>query len=150
MRFYRDQVPSLDDRSTVIVTVTVGAILGVVVAISSVGAGAIGVIALIILYPRLPMARIVGSDIAHAVPLTLIAGAGHWIIGTIDWHIFSSLLAGSLPGIILGSYLAFRIPELALRLLLAATLMAVASKLLYDHLEISSSMFTSFTRQAPH
>jgi uncharacterized membrane protein YfcA len=150
VRFYRNQVPSLDDRSTAIVTVTVGAILGVVVAISSVGAGAIGVIALIILYPRLPMARIVGSDIAHAVPLTLIAGAGHWIIGTIDWHIFSSLLAGSLPGIILGSYLAFRIPEPALRQLLAATLMVVASKLLYDHLEISSSMFTAFTRQAPH
>ncbi len=150
VRFYRNQVPSLDDRSTAIVTVTVGAILGVVVAISSVGAGAIGVIALIILYPRLPMARIVGSDIAHAVPLTLIAGAGHWIIGTIDWHIFSSLLAGSLPGIILGSYLAFRVPEPALRLLLAATLMVVASKLLYDHLETSSSMFTAFTRQAPH
>jgi uncharacterized membrane protein YfcA len=149
VRFYRNQVPSLDDRSTVIVTVTVGAILGVVVAISSVGAGAIGVIALIILYPRLPMARIVGSDIAHAVPLTLIAGAGHWIIGTIDWHIFSLLLAGSLPGIILGSYLAFRVPEPTLRVLLAASLMVVASKLLYDHLETSSSMFTAFTRQAP-
>jgi uncharacterized membrane protein YfcA len=130
--------------------VIVGAILGMLVAVSSVGAGAIGVVGLIILYPRLPMARIIGSDIAHAVPLTLIAGVGHWMIGTIDWHIFGSLLVGSLPGIILGSYIVIRVPESALRLLLAATLIVVAGKLLYDHVERSSSMFTAFTRQAPH
>jgi len=130
--------------------VIVGAILGMLVAISSVGAGAIGVIALIILYPQLPMARIVGSDIAHAVPLTLIAGVGHWMIGTIDRHIFSSLLAGSLPGIVLGSYFAIRVPEPTLRLLLAVTLIVVAGKLLYDHVESSSSILTAFTRHAPH
>jgi uncharacterized membrane protein YfcA len=102
-------------------------------------------------YPQLPMARIFGSDIAHAVPLTFIAGLGHWMIGTIDWHIFGSLLAGSLPGIIiLGSHIAVRVPESALRLLLAATLIIVAGKLLYDHVELSSSPFTAFTRQAPH
>jgi len=150
VRFYRSRFPTLDNRSTAVVTVIVGAILGVLVAISSVGAGAVGVIALIILYPQLPMARIVGSDIAHAVPLTLIAGVGHWMIGTIDWHIFSSLLAGSLPGIILGSYLAIRVPEPALRLLLAATLIVVAGKLIYDHVESSSLMLTAFTRRAPH
>ncbi len=122
----RSRFAVLDIRNTAIVTVTVGAILGVLVSISSVGAGAVGITALIILYPQLPMARIIGSDIAHAVPLTLIAGVGHWIIGTVDWHIIGSLLAGSLPGIILGSYLTVRVPEPALRVLLAATLILVA------------------------
>jgi uncharacterized membrane protein YfcA len=150
VRFHRSRFQTLDARHTAIVTVIVGAILGMLVAVSSVGAGAIGVIGLIILYPRLPMARIIGSDIAHAVPLTLIAGVGHWMIGTIDWHIFGSLLAGSLPGIILGSYIAIHVPESALRLLLAATLIVVAGKLLYDHVERSSSTFTVFTQHAPN
>jgi uncharacterized membrane protein YfcA len=150
VRFYRSRFPVLDIRNTAIVTVTVGAILGVLVSISSVGAGAVGITALIILYPQLPMARIIGSDIAHAVPLTLIAGVGHWIIGTVDWHIIGSLLAGSLPGIILGSYLTVRVPEPALRVLLAATLILVAGKLAYDHIESSSSLLTAFTRSAPH
>jgi hypothetical protein len=96
------------------------------------------------LYPKLPMARIVGSDIAHAVPLTLVAGTGHWIIGTVDWHIMGLLLAGSVPGIVLGSYLAVRVPESALRLLLATTLIIVAGKLLYDHLESNSLMLRAF------
>ena len=150
VRFYRSRFPTLDDRSTAVVTVVVGAILGLLVAISSVGAGAVGVIALIILYPQQPLAKIVESDIAHAVPLTLISGVGHWMIGTIDWHIFSSLLAGSLPGIVLGSYFAIRVPEAALRLLPAVTLIVVAGKLFYDHVESSSSMLTAFTRRAPH
>lgn len=148
--FYRSRFQALDIRNTALVTLIVGAVLGVLVAISSVGAGAIGVVALIILYPRLPMARIVGSDIAHAVPLTLIAGIGHWAIGTIDWHIFGSLLAGSLPGIVLGSYFALRVPEPALRLLLAAILIVVAGKLLYDQAERSSLTLTAFTWHAPH
>ena len=150
VRFYRSQFPMLDVRNTAIVTVIVGAILGVLVAISSVGAGAVGVIALILLYPQLPMAKIVGSDIAHAVPLTLIAGVGHWMIGTVDWHIIGSLLAGSLPGIALGSYLAVRVPESTLRVVLAATLIFVAGKLAFDHIERSSSLLTAFTRRAPH
>jgi uncharacterized protein len=150
VRFHRSRFQTLDTRRTAIVTVIVGAILGMLVAVSSVGAGAIGVIGLIILYPRLPMARIIGSDIAHAVPLTLIAGVGHWMIGTIDWHIFGSLLVGSLPGIILGSYIAIHVPESALRLLLAATLIVVAGKLLYDHVERGSSALTAFTLHAPH
>ena len=137
-------------RHTAIITVIVGAILGMLVAVSSVGAGAMGVIGLIILYPQLPMARIIGTDIAHAVPLTFIAGIGHWMIGTIDWHIFGSLLAGSLPGIILGSYMAIRVPETALRLLLAGTLIVVAGKLLYGHVQLSSSTLTAFTRHAPN
>jgi uncharacterized membrane protein YfcA len=110
-------------------TVLVGAMLGVLVSISSVGAGAVGVTALLLLYPKLPMARIVGSDIAHAVPLTLVAGIGHWAMGAIDWHLMAVLLIGSLPGIVIGSYFATRVPETALRLLLAITLIAVAGKL---------------------
>ena len=126
----------LDDRRTAIVTVIVGVILGALVTLSSVGAGAIGVCALVILYPQLPMGQIVGSDIAHAVPLTLVAGAGHWMIGTVDPHIIVALLVGSLPGIILGSYFALRVAEPVLRLLLAATL---------SSLPVSSSTITSKT-----
>jgi uncharacterized membrane protein YfcA len=123
------RIDRLDARSIARATVLVGALLGVLVSISSVGAGAVGVTALLLLYPQLPMARIVGSDIAHAVPLTLIAGMGHWAMGAIDWHLMCVLLAGSLPGIVIGSYFANRVPELALRLLLAVTLIAVAGKL---------------------
>ena len=84
-------------------TVVLGAVLGVAVSISSVGAGAIGVTVLMMLYPRLPLVRIVGSDIAHAVPLTLIAGVGHWIIGDVDGVLLGNLLIGSIPGVIIGS-----------------------------------------------
>jgi uncharacterized membrane protein YfcA len=111
-------------------TILTGFLLGVMVTISSVGAGALGVTALIFLYPRLPMVRIVGSDIAHAVPLTLVAGAGHFLLGGINWMLFGSLLVGSIPGIIIGSYVATRVPETVLRLLLAAVLAVVATRLL--------------------
>ncbi len=145
---WRTHFAELDARSTALVTVLVGAVLGALVSISSVGAGAIGVMALVILYPKLSMVRIVGSDIAHAVPLTLIAGVGHWVIGTVDWHIVGILLAGSLPGILAGSYIAVRIPESALRLVLAATLLLVAGKLASDHLHEAAAITTAFTRRA--
>ena len=90
------------------------------------------------------------AHIAHAVPLTLVAGAGHWMIGTVDPHIIVALLVGSLPGIILGSYFAVRVAEPALRLLLAATLIVVAGKLLYDHFENTLSLITAFARRSPH
>src|ERR1041385_3481502 len=93
-------------RRPALVTVLVGATLGVLVTISSVGAGAIGVVALLMLYPQMPMARVVGSDIAHAVPLTLIAGLGHWGMGAVDWHIIGSLLVGWLPGVFFGRFFA--------------------------------------------
>ena len=125
----RELIAQFDERSIARATVVVGVVLGVLVSISSVGAGAVGVTALLVLYPRLPMARIVGSDIAHAVPLTLVAGMGHWAMGAIDWHLMGVLLLGSLPGIVIGSYFATRVPETALRLLLAVTLIAVAGKL---------------------
>ncbi len=97
--------------------------------ISSVGAGALGVTALLLLYPRLPMAIIVGSDIAHAVPLTLVAGVGHWFLGSVDWPLLTSLLTGSVPGIILGSYLSAHVPDAVLRPILATTLMVVGGRL---------------------
>lgn len=145
---YRTRVAELDPKRTGVTTVLVGALLGILVTISSVGAGAIGVIALVLLYPQMPMARIVGSDIAHAVPLTLIAGLGHWMMGSVDWQIIASLLAGSLPGIFVGSYFAIRIPERALKLVLATTLFVVASRIAYDHATAASSLFTAFTRRA--
>jgi uncharacterized membrane protein YfcA len=103
--------------------------LGVLITLSSVGAGAIGVTVLIFLYPKMPVARIVGSDIAHAVPLTLIAGAGHFALGTVNLALLGSLLTGSIPGIIIGSQLTARIPERILRPILAGTLLLVGSKL---------------------
>jgi uncharacterized membrane protein YfcA len=121
----------LPDNRVAVLTVLIGALLGVLVTISSVGAGAIGVTALLLLYPRTPMARIVGSDIAHAVPLTLVAGAGHWWIGSVDWPLLGNLLAGSIPGIIIGSYLAARVPEIVLRPVLAATLVVVGGRLVF-------------------
>ena len=147
---YRARVSELDSRRTLIATVLFGALLGVLVTISSVGAGAIGVVVLIMLYPQMPMARIVGSDIAHAVPLTLIAGLGHWSMGAVDWGIMGSLLAGSLPGIFIGSYFAIRIPERALRVVLATTLLVVASRLAYEHATAASSILTAFTRRVPN
>lgn len=110
-------------------TIAMGALLAALVSLSSVGAGALGVTALMLLYPRLPLSRIVGSDIAHAVPLTLIAGMGHWYFGLTDLTILGSLLAGSIPGIILGSYAAPRIPDRALQYALAGTLLIAGTRL---------------------
>jgi len=125
----RTRMERVDDATIARATVLVGIVLGVIVSISSVGAGAVGVTALLLLYPQLPMSRIVGSDIAHAVPLTLIAGMGHWAMGAIDWQLMGVLLIGSLPGIAIGSYFAVRVPETALRLLLAGILVVVAGRL---------------------
>lgn len=110
-------------------TVAFGALLGILVSISSVGAGAIGVTVLLMLYPLLPTSRIVGSDIVHAVPLTFVAGVGYWMIGEVDWALLLSLLAGSIPGVVLGSAASPRIPDSILRPMLAAVLMLVGLKL---------------------
>ena len=104
--------------------------LGVLVSVTSVGAGALGTTALLILYPRLPVARIAASDIAHAVPLTLIAGIGHWLIGSVNFGLMFALLAGSIPGIIVGSLLGGRASDAILRPVLAITLLIVAVRLL--------------------
>ena len=146
----RWRMERLDDRTIARATVLVGAALGVLVSISSVGAGAVGVTALLLLYPHLPMSRIVGSDIAHAVPLTLIAGIGHWALGAIDWHLMAVLLMGSLPGIVIGSYFATRVPETALRLLLAVTLILVASKLVSSEWPWTDSLVGAVAQSTRH
>ena len=112
------------------VTIAVGALLGVLVTVSSVGAGALGVAVLFYLYPRLPTLRIIGSDVAHAVPLTLVAGIGHWFLGSIDWTLLGSLLLGSLPGIWLGSHASAKVPDRFLRPLLATMLVLIGGKLI--------------------
>ncbi len=121
----------LTDWHRTLLTIVLGVFLGVLVSISSVGAGAIGVTVLIALYPTMRLARIVGSDIVHAVPLTLVAGIGHWFLGSIDWALLVSLLIGSLPGITIGSLLAARVPDRILRPLLAGTLAVVGVKLAF-------------------
>jgi uncharacterized protein len=146
---YAPRLNPLADRQIAAITVGVGAVIGMLVSISSVGAGAIGVTALVLLYPKLPAARIVGSDIAHAVPLTLAAGVGHWFLGSIDFAVFTSLIIGSVPGVLIGSYAAVRVPDRALRLVLAVTLLAVAAKLSFGLAQPPSDVVAVKT-SAPH
>jgi uncharacterized membrane protein YfcA len=146
---YAPSMGALPPNRIAVLTVIVGGILGVLVSISSVGAGAIGVTALVLLYPKLPTARIVGSDIVHAVPLTLVAGIGHWFLGSIDWQVFAALILGSVPGILIGSYAAARVPETALRVVLALTLLAVAAKLSFGLIPSSTNVVAVQT-SAPH
>jgi hypothetical protein len=111
-------------------TTSIGAVIGTLVTLTSVGAGVIGVVALFFLYPLLPTRQIVGSDIAHAVPLTLVAGLGHVSLGNVNWSMLGMLLIGSLPAIHLGAAVAHRLPERALRIALATMLIGIGSKLL--------------------
>ena len=110
--------------------VVFGAIIGTLVTLTSVGAGAIGVTVLMILYPMLPLPRIVAADIAYAVPLTLVAGIGHASLGSVDWTMLAYLLAGSLPGIWVGSHLMFKTPERVIRSLLSVLLAYAGLKLI--------------------
>lgn len=129
LRVLKDHVRPEGPRHAASYTVITGVVLGVLVSLSSVGAGALGVTALFLMYPRLPTSRIVGSDIAHAVPLTLLAGAGHWMLGSVDWHLLLSLLSGSIPGIIVGSVIAVRVPDGFIRPALACVLLLVGGRL---------------------
>ncbi len=122
--------PDFGMRTSFWATVAVGFMLGILVSVSSVGAGALGTVALLLLYPRLPIVRIVGSDIAHAVPLTLLAGLGHWYLGAVNFSILGSLLMGSIPGIILGSYSARYAPDAVLKYGLGAVLAIVGVRML--------------------
>lgn len=130
LRWAGDHIDAMEDRRVTHWTILLGAILGVLVSITSVGAGALGTTALLILYPKLPIAKVAGSDIAHAVPLTLIAGIGHWLLGSVDLTLMAALLIGSIPGIIVGSMIATRSSDALLRPILAATLLLSGVKLL--------------------
>ncbi len=117
LRAYRDRI-----------TVLAGVLLGVLVPISSVGAGALGAAILMFLYPRIPTIRIVGTDIAHAVPLTAVAGLGHLQLGTVNTGLLAALLLGSLPGIYIGSHLGTVVPDRIMRPLLASVLVIIGIK----------------------
>ena len=106
-----------------------GAVIGTLVSLTSVGAGAIGVTVLMLLYPKLPLPRIVAADIAYAVPLTLVAGLGHASLGSVNWPTLGLLLTGSLPGIWLGSHWMSRVPERVIRALLSLLLAYAGTKL---------------------
>lgn len=112
-------------------TVAAGAVLGVLVALSSIGAGALGAVLLVVLHPSMPAARIAGVDIAHAVPLTLVASLGHLWLGTIDFTLVANLLLGSIPGIVLGSLFAGGLPDALVRRLLAFVLLYAGGRLAF-------------------
>ena len=130
-RRWRGEREAISARTVALLTVLLGLVLGVLVTMTSVGAGALGVTVLLVLYPQTDVREIVGSDIVHAVPLTLIGGMGYWMIGEINWIMLGSLLVGSIPGIILGSLIAPRVHESVIRYILAATLVLVAWKLVF-------------------
>ncbi len=118
-RFNRWQIPF---------TIFTGAVLGVLVTLTSVGAGALGTIVLLFLYPKMLTVKIVGTDLAHAIPLTAIAGFGHWMLGNVDFVLLGSLLIGSMPGIWVGSLLSAKLPERFLRPILAVLLLIIGLK----------------------
>ncbi len=112
-------------------TVILGATLGFLVTLTSVGAGALGVTVLLMLYPKISITRVIGSDVAHAVPLTLLAGLGHASLGTVDYNLLGSLILGSIPGIWIGSHLSMKVAEHWIRILLAIILVYVGQKLAF-------------------
>ncbi|HEX7157241.1 MAG TPA: sulfite exporter TauE/SafE family protein [Burkholderiaceae bacterium] len=120
----------VENPSRPVPTVVLGAVIGALVTLTSVGAGVIGVVALFFLYPALPARRLVAADIAHAVPLTLVAGLGHASLGTVDWSMLGALLIGSLPAITVGALVAERLPERTLRTFLAGMLVLIGARLL--------------------
>jgi len=120
----------LPERRKAVLTVAAGALLGVLVSLSSIGAGAIGATLLLLLHPRMPSHRVVGTDIAHAVPLTLVAGIGHATLGHVDWALLATLLVGSLPGIWLGARITRSLPDRWVRSALCLSLMAAGLKVL--------------------
>lgn len=107
-----------------------GALIGTLVTLTSVGAGAIGVTALLLLFPLLPLPRIIAADIAYAVPLTLVAGLGHASLGSVDWPLLAKLLVGSIPGIWLGSHFVHKTPDRVIRTLLSGLLAYAGIKLI--------------------
>ena len=135
---FRNQLAELSKKEHLVnpqwtpyLTVVLGLVLGALVTLTSVGAGALGVTALLIIYPKRPLNTIIGSDIAHAVPLTLVAGLGHASIGTVDYGLLGTLLIGSIPGIWIGSHLSSKLAEHWVRIALALILILVGLKLVF-------------------
>ncbi len=127
----RSQAPEQFKRAQPALTVLAGAVLGFLVTLTSIGAGALGAVLLLSLYPfRMKPARLVGTDIVHAIPLTIVAGTGHLLMGHVDLLLLGKLLLGSLPGVVLGSLIGTRTPESLLRPAIAVVLTAVSMKLL--------------------
>ena len=127
------------------ITILCGCLLGCVVTLSSVGAGAIGSAILFLLYPRKSSISIVGTDIAHAVPLTAVAGLGHLHFGSVDFNLLFGLLAGGVPAIYLGSLIGKKPPDKILRPLIALLLLAMGIKLI-----LSQHLFTTFVDTLLH
>ena len=126
----RSETPQAFRRVQPTLTVIAGAILGLLVTLTSVGAGALGTVMLVYLYPRrMTPARLVGTDITHAVPLTVVAGTGHLLLGNVNLALLGMLLVGSLPGVLIGSHFSTKAPEGLLRMAIAAILALVGIKL---------------------
>lgn len=122
-------VYELHHRHLPAATIATGVVVGTLVTISSIGAGVLGTVALLFLYPRMAAVKVVGTDIAHAVPLTAVAGMGHMALGTVDYVLLGSLLLGSVPGIYIGSHLSAKVPERILRGGLATMLLIIGVKM---------------------
>jgi len=121
----------IPERRKPALTVLSGLLLGVLVSLSSIGAGAIGATLIMLLYPRLESHRVVGTDIAHAVPLTLVAGIGYASLGHVNWELLAALLVGSIPGIWLGAQLTRKMPERLVRTLLCISLVTAGLKVIH-------------------
>ena len=121
----------IPERRKPLLTMLCGLILGVLVSLSSIGAGAIGATLILLLYPRLKSHQIVGTDIAHAVPLTLVAGIGHATLGHENWGLLGALLIGSIPGIWIGAQLTRKMPEKLVRALLCVALVSAGLIVIY-------------------
>jgi uncharacterized membrane protein YfcA len=120
------------ERNKLILTALAGLILGVAVTLTSVGAGALGVVMLLMLYPlRLNSDRLVATDIAHALPMTLIGGLGHAFLGHVNFNVLAALLLGSIPGVLIASRITIRLPARVTRTLIALMLGAVSERLLF-------------------
>ena len=108
-----------------------GAVLGFLVTFTSIGAGALGAVMLLYLYPRrLTASSLVGTDIVHAIPLTILAGTGHLLMGNVNVNLLGALLIGSVPGIIIGSLASAKVPEKLLRSGISLILVAVGLKMI--------------------
>jgi uncharacterized membrane protein YfcA len=112
-------------------TITTGMVVGALVTLSSIGAGVLGTVALLFLYPRMASVKVVGTDIVHAIPLTAVAGLGHMALGTVNFVLLGSLLLGSFPGIYIGSHLSAKVPEKVLRPILATMLLIIGLKMVF-------------------